>query len=261
MYKLIAVDFDGTLLDDKKIVSIKTINKFKSLKEKGYLIVAVTARNFNSTKAVVDINLFDYLIVNNGAYLYDVRLKKGETLGVISKDSVLNIINDVKNVSNDIIVISNYNYFYYKGKFPFRYFFDKKINSLDKIKEDIMRINIIINNEFDINYYNDFIRNKYLDVNCFIMQDSGSNNKRISVNPKGINKKNILEKLALSLNIKLEEIIFFGDGLNDVELIESVGCGVAMKNAVSEVKDKAKYITLSNNEDGIVAFLDKFLDK
>ena len=83
MYKLIAVDFDGTLLDDKKIVSIKTINKFKSLKEKGYLIVAVTARNFNSTKAVVDINLFDYLIVNNGAYLYDVRIKKGETLGVI----------------------------------------------------------------------------------------------------------------------------------------------------------------------------------
>lgn len=50
-------------------------------------------------------------------------------------------------------------------------------------------------------------------------------------------------------------MIFFGDGLNDLEIIESVGLGVAMGNALPEVKDQAKAITTSNEEDGIAEFV------
>ena len=62
-------------------------------------------------------------------------------------------------------------------------------------------------------------------------------------------------------NISLDEMIFFGDGLNDLEVIAEVGLGVAMGNALEEIKDKSKEVTESNNEDGIVKFLDRKLNR
>ena len=57
--------------------------------------------------------------------------------------------------------------------------------------------------------------------------------------------------LIEQLGIKQEEVISFGDGYNDLSLIEFAGMGVAMANAVDEVKQRANYITLSNDEEGI----------
>ena len=62
-------------------------------------------------------------------------------------------------------------------------------------------------------------------------------------------------------NISLDEMIFFGDGLNDLEVMKEVGLSVAMGNALEEIKENAKDIAKSNNEDGIVDFLDKKLNR
>lgn len=97
------------------------------------------------------------------------------------------------------------------------------------------------------------------DVNCFIMQDSGSPQKWLVINPVGVDKKITLENLGKKLHIKLGEMMFFGDGLNDLPIMESVGCSIAMGNALEVVKEKADYVTLSNNEDGIAAFLEEHL--
>lgn len=93
------------------------------------------------------------------------------------------------------------------------------------------------------------------------MQDSNSSLKRLSINPKGVNKASALENLGKDLNIKLEEMIFFGDGLNDLEVMEKVGCSVAMENALEEVKNKAKFITKSNNDNGVAIYLEKILNE
>ena len=68
---------------------------------------------------------------------------------------------------------------------------------------------------------------------------------------KGIDKATSLDRLAKSLNIKQEEVMAFGDGYNDLSMIEYAGLGVAMENAVDGVKQRANMITKSNNEDGI----------
>ena len=70
-YKLIAMDFDGTLLNDKKEITNKTKKCLELYRQKGCLIVGVTARNLSSVKGVSDIKLFDYLILNNGSCIYD----------------------------------------------------------------------------------------------------------------------------------------------------------------------------------------------
>ena len=68
---------------------------------------------------------------------------------------------------------------------------------------------------------------------------------------QGIDKAASLQLLIEQLGIKQEEVISFGDGYNDLSLIEFAGMGVAMANAVDEVKQRANYITLSNDEEGI----------
>ena len=68
---------------------------------------------------------------------------------------------------------------------------------------------------------------------------------------QGIDKAASLRMLIEQLGIKQEEVISFGDGYNDLSLIEFAGMGVAMANAVDEVKQRANYITLSNDEEGI----------
>ena len=73
----------------------------------------------------------------------------------------------------------------------------------------------------------------------------------IEVMAQGIDKAASLRMLIEQLGIKQEEVISFGDGYNDLSLIEFAGMGVAMANAVDEVKQRANYITLSNDEEGI----------
>jgi hydroxymethylpyrimidine pyrophosphatase-like HAD family hydrolase len=71
----------------------------------------------------------------------------------------------------------------------------------------------------------------------------------------GVHKASGLKKLGDLLNIDLSEMIAFGDGANDFEMIEKVGLGVAMDNAIEGLKAKAKYHTDTVDNDGVYKFL------
>lgn len=76
---------------------------------------------------------------------------------------------------------------------------------------------------------------------------------------KGCNKAIGIEKLADHLGISREEIVAIGDAINDKEMIEYAGLGVAMGNAEDEIKMLANFITKSNEEDGVAYVIDKFI--
>ena len=75
----------------------------------------------------------------------------------------------------------------------------------------------------------------------------------------GIDKARALEGALPKLGIDASEVVSFGDGQNDKSMIEWAGTGVAMGNAVDEVKAVAQMVTANNNEDGIAVALDKLL--
>lgn len=83
----------------------------------------------------------------------------------------------------------------------------------------------------------------------------------IDLNPVGTNKANGLLRLLQHLNIAPEEAAAFGDGLNDLEMIQSVGMGVAMGNAIDELKARARFVTKPMHEDGIAYAVDTYLLK
>ena len=81
----------------------------------------------------------------------------------------------------------------------------------------------------------------------------------LEVMKNGIDKGASLSKLAKHLGIGTDEIIAIGDSYNDITMLELAGLPVAVENAKSEVKDAAKYISLSNEEHGVAKVIDKFI--
>lgn len=260
-YKLISTDFDGTLLTTDKKVTEKTKHTLLKYKQNNYIIAGVTARNLTSLSDVCDINLFDYLILNNGTVLYDVYNKKENNIKYLENKIVKNLSNQFKYISKGIFYFSPNNCYILSSsmKKPHNYF--SHINNINEINEPISRMNIFAKSENDLAILKKYIDLHYTEVDSIIMEDSDKipQIKWVAINPKGVNKLFTLKILCSKLNISLNEVIFFGDAINDLEIIKNVGLGIAMSNALPEVKKLAKNITLSNNENGVAYFLDNFI--
>ena len=83
----------------------------------------------------------------------------------------------------------------------------------------------------------------------------------IELLPKGINKGEAVCEICDRLGIKREEVVAFGDHELDIPLLEAAGIGIAMENAIPELKEKADYVTKTNNEGGIAYALENYLAK
>lgn len=81
----------------------------------------------------------------------------------------------------------------------------------------------------------------------------------IEIMPRNVNKASSLEKMLAAIGQKRENTICCGDGFNDISMIKYAGVGVAMGNAQPEVKAAADYITATNDEDGLVQVIDRFI--
>lgn len=260
-YKIIAMDFDGTLLTKNKKITERTKKTLLECKQNNYIIVGVTAKNLSSVKNVCNIEMFNYLILNNGAYLYDVKNQEGNYINNLNRDIAKKITEHFKDMAEALVFCTTERYYKYKSEIKSKKNYWIKINKFEEVQDTIARMNIYANTNEELIQYKKYIDENFDTINSIFMQDTdtGSNRMWLSLNPKGMNKSITLKKLCGKLNINMCEVIFFGDGPNDIEIIQKVGMGVAMGNALPQVKEQAKKVTLSNEEDGIAVFLEKIL--
>ena len=256
-YKLIAIDFDGTLLSENKTVSKANKEKLTELKNKGYIIVGVTARNLTSVQHVCDIQMFNYLILNNGTYIYDVKQENGQYIKYLNRKVVTKLSRNFFDEASEVDFCTLGHYYVFKNKTINS---DRiEINGIEDIKEEIARMNIFLKNEEENNKCKKFIEENFTDIDVFEMMDTDSKIKRkwLAINPKNMNKFTGIQLLCNQINVDIRDVIFFGDSSNDLTAISNVGLGVAMGNALDIVKENAKKVTLSNEENGIAVFLEK----
>lgn len=83
----------------------------------------------------------------------------------------------------------------------------------------------------------------------------------IEIMPKNVDKATSLNRMLESIGLTREDAICCGDGFNDISMIQYAGLGVAMGNAQPAVKEAADYITATNDEDGLVQVIDRFILK
>ena len=256
--KIIAMDFDGTLLTSDKKITDRTKECLINLK-KSHVIVGVTARNLLSVKGVLDVNLFDYVILNNGSDIYYVKEDKFENVSSIENETVEKIYDLFNSYSRQIDFCTPYMYLIKAKEKGDDRPVVKYIDNIDEVDDCISRINVFFNNVEELEESRNILEKEFDDINVVKMIDTDDKNSRIwlTINPKNANKLSTLNKICDNLNHSIEEVIFFGDGENDLVLIENVGIGVAMENAIESVKEKADFVTLSNDNDGLADYLEK----
>lgn len=264
MIKMIVTDLDGTLLNENSKVSNETKLYLKELKNMGYVIVIATGRIYASAlKATDGAGFANYLITDTGSSIYDMS-----SLQPVYKNNIdKKIVEKLLDYYND-----NFRYIYICDKNNiYKYSDDVENNNIVKTTKDK---NFILKSATDISHISIAMKNndeviklyyKLLDdikeVDFNIMQDSFAERKWIEISAKNISKYNAISSLANLLHIDNSEIIAFGDGLNDIDMLEKCGQGIAMKNALIEVKIIANDITSDdNNHDGVINYLKENLD-
>ena len=260
---MIVLDLDGTLLNNKGKVSGRSRKYLKRLKNMGYIIVIATGRIYESINCAIDgFDFVNYVITDTGATCYDVCNDNT----IFNNPIELEIAKKFKKFYNNncvfIDICDKHTIYKYSDIYEDCYFFDtsKDWDYIFNNCKEISHISISMKtNEQVMEIYNK-IKEDIPELDINIMQDSFSDRKWIETIKKGCTKYTAISQLANHLNINNDEIIAFGDGLNDISMIRYAGLGIAMKNAYDEVKNNADMVTeLTNDENAVADVINRFI--
>ena len=281
MYKLIAIDLDGTLLNSYGQISEKNKIALQEAQKNGSEIVLSSGRSSNSVKNLAnEIGNTKYIICGNGSLIYDLQKEEIIYDKFIDKKKALQIIQICEensiyyNVYTENMVIAktldNNVLFYHQENANKPESKKTKINIVENIynyvenleNENILKFTIsdkssIIFNSI-IKKLRDIKNIDVLDVAHMTRKIIKAGTEEVSleyyyteITSENVDKWNAIEWLADKLNIRREEIMAIGDNVNDKLMIENAGMGVAMGNSAPYVKEVADKVVSSNNEDGV----------
>lgn len=291
MYKFVAIDLDGTMLNSYGIVTENTKNVIKNVLNQGVEVVIASGRPIDSIKTIAkEIGTKKYFIAGNGALIYDIQNDEIIYEKFMSKEKVLEIIkiceeNSISyNLYTETTIIAKalkYNVLYYHKE--------------NLKKEENKRTNITIVDDI-FKYVENLENPKFLkitvcDENKFVFQSIIRKLRKVSnievldvlhmsrklikqgtedipieyyyteISLKDVDKWNAIEFLMEKMNLKEEEIVAIGDNMNDKIMIENAGLGVAMGGSTPSIINVADYVTTSNNDEGVANVLEKIIRK
>ena len=268
MTKILFTDIDGTLLDDYKQIPPKNQQAINELIANGHKIVLTTGRALSGTVGQAEkLGLtFDgcYIIAFNGAEIYDTYRKKTLYKCRIPFDIVSRIFALCEKHG---VHVQTYDDKYVLAKEDNAYLqrYCKEIVCQAQIdpelphslKEEPCKLLLL---SYDDPDYLEEMRRLILETEGEFVDSFFSSKGLLEVVLKGTNKGNAIKRLCDILEISLENSVGAGDGYNDIALIETAHVGAAMKNAVTEVKEVADYVTeADNNEGGLAEVIKKFI--
>lgn len=275
--KAIVMDVDGTLTNGKKQITEKTKEVLLKAQSKGIKLILASGRpttgligfakelemdknngllvSFNGSK-VVDCETFEELFnepmsIEEGKAVLE-HMKKFEVRPMVDKGEYML----VNNVFDNKIYARNgqeINIIEYESRGG-----NYKLCEIDDLAEYIdYPLNKILTAgqpDYLKEHYREMMEPFKDKLSCMFTADF-----YFEFTAKGIDKAKALETVLKPMGINEGEIISFGDGQNDLSIIKYAGIGVAMENAVDELKEQADEITLSNEDDGIAYSLLKHI--
>lgn len=268
MYSLILTDIDGTLLRDDLSISPKTIEAFARAREKGIRIVLSSGRYIQGMRFLAEeLGLKDPIYsAINGALIKDgntiVRSERIEKDAYSLAAKLLN--REAKSITafaeNEYAIDSDDKWFEIQNKICRKPGVRMDIRDMDAVEKALNEpvYKILIKDDRPNVIKTLMARLEEPLKGKATLVTSASTN--FEVLPLNTDKKNAVDALEQYLNIPREEMIAFGDWNNDLGMIQSVGMGIAMGNGSEEVKNSAKLITKTNNEDGIYYALHDILN-
>jgi len=251
MAKMIVSDLDGTLLRSDKTVSEHTVRVLKEMEAEGNKVAFATARPpRDAFRLIPDELKNDLVICYNGAIIYSDKkvvysqemplstiMEIFEIAGQFGLDQISMEVSDVLHSTFDVEKVF--------GPIPYS---PIELGSYDFASTHKVMI-----------YAEEKIPAEFIeslpDSCTAVVTDSGI---LCQIVRKGVTKWNSIEHVLETLGLDHSSVIAFGDDYNDMEMIQNSGVGVAMGNAVADLKAVADHVTVSNDEDGVVAFLQAY---
>ena len=270
MIKLIAIDMDGTLLNEKKHIDKAQKEAIHEAVEAGIKIVLCTGRPlygilpFYEELGLSELDSEGYVILNNGCSIH--KTKDWELIDQVNftSDDIDYLYKFSEGYDINFTLVNDYYYFNIDDRKPT----DELITDAGFVFSDITNISL----KEAKNGKHKIIKIMFLG-NPNIMADFQKENENIlkdkyssvlsqpyvyEILPKGNNKGTGLKKLAKKLGIKQEEIMAIGDGNNDIEMFEYAHYSVAMENGTKPARKAAKYQTDSNENNGVAKAIRKY---
>ncbi|QQF62326.1 HAD family phosphatase [Bacillus mojavensis] len=230
--KLIAIDMDGTLLNDEQLISDENRNAIREAEDKGVYVVISTGRTLMTCRELAEsLKLSSFLITANGSEIWDSNFNLVERK-LLHTDHI-KMMWDLRNKHNTNFWASTVNKVW-RGEFPENITDHEWLKFGFDIEDDDIRNEVLA----------ELRKNKELEI-------TNSSPTNIEVNALGINKAAALAKVSEKLGFTMENVMAMGDSLNDIAMIKEAGLGVAMGNAQDVVKETADWITDTNIKDGV----------
>lgn len=288
MYKLVALDLDGTMLNQYGAITQKTKETIQKVQEKGIEVIIASGRPIDSIKTIAkEIKSEKYFISGNGAIIYDIAkdeiiyeniLKKQKTLEIIKICEENSIYYNLYTEKEIIAKSLQNNVLYYHKENTNKAEEDKThINIVENIydyisqrDEKIVKITICDNNQA---IFNSIMRKLKEIDEIEVLEVSHMSRKMIrqgtediaieyfytEISAKDVDKWNAIQFLQEKMDIKTEEIMAIGDNANDKKMLKNVGMGIAMGQSSETIKNIAKYTTKTNIEDGVSEALQRLI--
>lgn len=266
--RLIAIDLDGTMLNQEKKVTEHTKEVLIQAGRNGILIVPSTGRHYHGIpEDVVKIDGIRYFLTMNGAAIYDKVQEDYLYEDAMPCDFALRILKEL--MQYDILIDAFIRGYAYRKEADISYIKDLQIP--DILKEFMRKSRKGVPSLYD------YIKENCLDVHKFTLnfKPDGHGGKldrdkvlQFAEKEKNLacvcggfhnleltnitaTKGNALLQLSELLGIRREQVMAIGDSGNDLAMLKAAGIGVAMENAEQEVREAADFITKSNEEDGV----------
>lgn len=268
MIKLIAVDMDGTLLNNEKHIAEAQREALKKAASAGIKVVLCTGRPlFGVLPLYKELDLSSnegYAILNNGC---EIRKTENWTLVrsfELTGKEIFYLHSLVKDYDIDFTLSDDKHYFCV-GKKPNKY----TVRDGELVYVPITEITLeeAMSGKYrmfkamyvgDMDELTKFQENLPADINKFY-SICRSQKIILEAMPIGADKGQTLKFLVEQLGIERSEVMAIGDGNNDVEMLEYAGIGVAMANGTEAAKNSAKYITDTNENDGVAKVIYKYV--
>ncbi|GEK90970.1 Cof-type HAD-IIB family hydrolase [Alkalibacterium kapii] len=264
--KLIALDLDGTTLNDQSQITTKTKMILEKLKKEGHIVSIVTGRPYRNSHYYYKQLELDTPIVNfNGAWLHNPS-KKTFSYGyhkALSKELALSMLSLKDTPDVQLIAAESRTSIYIEGEYvPYPDFFPEGIHMSKQLRPEILKEDPTSVGVFTStpNYQKKIERQIIENYKGTVeVRMWGGNTPCLEVVAAGVQKAMGLERIAEHYGISRENILAFGDQENDYEMIQYAGHGVVMSNGTERLKNISDDITKdTNHEDGLANYLEDF---
>lgn len=256
--KAILIDIDGTLVRSDRTISKKTLDAIKKARAEGLIISLCTGRHTATIKTVFDWTGWQGLhIVTGGAQVFNAQDKTFPFKRLISSKDVKWLVGEVESLGGNVVF----------GHDDYLYGYD---DFLKKIAENPWEILAKPLSDLPkdwssplvtIHQVNPKVENFLQEQNRLhvVKMATSAGQLYYDVTHEGVTKLTAIREWAKIGNLELSEVAGIGDGMNDFEFLSNIGLPMVVENAVPQLLARFKNVLPSNNDDGVVAGIEKIL--